>query len=629
MPFFEPIPQRRARIENAFRHDGFVVTQTAEKDGCLGAAAEHVSARIGRSSRAKRAFYLEGDNYQMGFLLGRLAPQEISRMTHEFLQKVVFAFFDTHEVRARGLSSDLRNLMTHIATGATHAVLPDIPEEYKEELQGIVDGYASSEPGSGRASASSGPGTGPGTSRTDTAVTLEDLITLNFGIDAILAHVYSGALFARRGFKPGMLKTPIGCNAFFIGGVAAGGACFFGRDFMFPTANIFQETACLIVQRPVARRGKQRLPFVSQTAPGIVGSITGMNSAGVAMGVNMLPSMFCSARRPGFNSLPLVRDCLEYCETSSQVVDRIAHAQRGVTWLYPVADGDGNAYVVEAGRKLGPWEPFPYFTWVPWHYRRRLPTLSFIRRMGRRYRTPRPIMGALARGNHYALPDEYITRWNERLWRAFEGDWFARIPDFLGDLAGLIIDLFRGRWLWALLHKDVQALHQEADFTKVDFAERGYINASWKEKNCPGPFYFAPQRQHRPDVLVATNHAISPEIRLTAMNEWIALLAGGNLNEIQWRYDELSREILDAIAASPSGVTEETAWDLINFLRPNGRFPDFYNPGGERSWADIQVHGSVSLCELTKRKMTSLYGYYGDKPVTVHLGSYIESGSGG
>ena len=628
MPFSEPIPQRRARIEKAFRHDGFVVTLSAEKDGCLGVAAEHVSARIGGSSRAKRAFYLEGDNYQMGFLLGCLAPREIFRMTHEFLQKVVFAFFDTHEVRAQGLSADLRNLITRIAMGVTHAALPDIPAEYREELQGIVDGCASSAGRSGRASAPSGAAAGSGTSSTGTTVTLDDLMTLNFGIDAILAHVYSGALFARRGFKPGMLKTPIGCNAFFIGGAAAGGACFFGRDFMFPTANIFQETACLIVQRPVARRGERRLPFVSQTAPGIIGSITGMNSAGVAMGVNMLPSRFCSAGRPGFNSLPLVRDCLQYCETSSQVVDRIVHAQRGVSWLYPIADGVGRAYVVEAGRKLGPWESFPYFTWVPWHYRRRLPTLSFIRRMRRRYGTPRPIMGALARGNHYTLPDEYITRWNERLWHAFEGDWFARIRDFLGDLAGRIIDLVRGSRLWAILHKDVQTLHHDADFTKVDFGERGYINADWKEKNCPGPFYFAPQRGHRPDVLVATNHAISPEIRLTAMNEWTALLAGGNLNEIQWRYDELSREILDAIAASPSGVTEETAWDLINFLRPNGRFPEFYNPGGQRSWADIQVHGSISLCELTKRKMKSLYGYYGDEPVTVHLGSYIEPGGG-
>ena len=481
----------------------------------------------------------------------------------------------------------------------------------------------------GRASASSGPGTGPGTSRTDTAVTLEDLITLNFGIDAILAHVYSGALFARRGFKPGMLKTPIGCNAFFIGGVAAGGACFFGRDFMFPTANIFQETACLIVQRPVARRGKQRLPFVSQTAPGIVGSITGMNSAGVAMGVNMLPSMFCSARRPGFNSLPLVRDCLEYCETSSQVVDRIAHAQRGVTWLYPVADGDGNAYVVEAGQEARSLGAVPLFHLgslaLP-----QAPADPFVHPpMGRSNRTPRPIMGALARGNHYALPDEYITRWNERLWRAFEGDWFARIPDFLGNLAGLIIDLFRGEMALASCTRTCRPCTRRPTSRKWISLSAATSTQAGRRRTAPVRFYFAPQRQHRPDVLVATNHAISPEIRLTAMNEWIALLAGGNLNEIQWRYDELSREILDAIAASPSGVTEETAWDLINFLRPNGRFPDFYNPGGERSWADIQVHGSVSLCELTKRKMTSLYGYYGDKPVTVHLGSYIESGSGG
>jgi hypothetical protein len=111
-------------------------------------------------------------------------------------------------------------------------------------------------------------------------------------------------------------------------------------------------------------------------------------------------------------------------------------------------------------------------------------------------------------------------------------------------------------------------------------------------------------------------------MRLTSMSEWIALLTAGEQNEIQWRYDELNREILAALAASPSGVDEATAWDLVNFLRPDGRFPDFYNPDSKQDWRYVQVHGSVTLCELTSRTFTSLFGYYGDAPVTIHLGNF-------
>lgn len=594
--------RRRLRIQEGFARDDFLVKRIVDKDGSLGALAEHRSARIGTSSRAKRAFYLEGDNYQMGYLLGLLAADDIARMTGEFLQTVIFAFFDNRAAERRGISTGLRELIVHIATTVSRDVLPDVPPGYLREIQGIVDGCQAAGKGA--------------------EVTWDDLITLNLGFDALLSHVYSGKIFARRGYDPAMLRTPLGCNAFILSGDAAGGKCFFGRDFMFPTANVFQETACLMVCRPSGRPG-QELLFVSQSAPGIVGSMTAMSSAGVAMGVNMLPTRFCSPERPGLNSLLLVRDCIQHCRSASEAVHRIAEAQRGVTWLYPVADSRGGAFIVEAGRKPGPREQFPYFTWVSWHYRRRLPSLAFIRRMRRTHGIRRPLKGIVERGKDYRLPDEYLTRWNRRLWNAFRGDVVLRIFDVIGDLAGIVVDLLKGRTssLLDAVRRELTGSGQNRDSSGIDFSERGYINRSWKDKNCPGPFYFAPQREHRPDLLIATNHAISPEIRLTAMNDWIALLAGASLNEMQWRYDELNREILDAIDASPAGVTEDTAWELINFLRPDGRFPDFYNANGS-AVSEVQVHGSITLCELAGRSMKSLYGYYGDEPVTVRLDNY-------
>jgi hypothetical protein len=105
------------------------------------------------------------------------------------------------------------------------------------------------------------------------------------------------------------------------------------------------------------------------------------------------------------------------------------------------------------------------------------------------------------------------------------------------------------------------------------------------------------------------------------MNEWIALLAGGSQDDIQWRYDELNRRILCAIDRAP--VDAEAAWALIDFLNPGDDFPDYYNPGRSAEWRRVQVHGSVTLCELTGLTLTSRFGYYGDEPVTITLRRYF------
>ncbi len=632
MPAFEPISSRFVRVLTAFESDGFAVKRFTDpgdpgapagyrmKDGFMGVLAEHTRARNRRTGRPKRAFYVEGDAWHRGYLLGLMAEDDVSRMTGDFLKKVVFSFFDSSAARTRGIFEEVQELIVRIASEATRKILPDVPPEYLEEIQGILDGCAASNP--------------------RTTVTRDELFTLNFGFDAILAHVYSGEIFAKKRISPRLLRTPLGCNAFALTGKAAGGKVFFGRDFMFPTADVFQDVACIVICHPDAAGSHA---FASQAAPGFVGSMAAMNAAGLAMGVNMLSTRLCSPERPGFNSLGLVRDCAQHCGSAEEAVARIAAAPRGVTWLYPVADATGEAFVVEAGRRLGPRERFPALAYVPWRYRRRLPTRGYIRRMRRRYGTPRPREGMIVRSRSYRYPEDFIIDWNERLYRAFDRDWFAKTVDFLSDLVGLVVGLLSGRFrsLWPTLKKEVEELHRGAAYAEADFSERGFINTTWTDRNCPGPFYFAPQREARTDLILATNHAVSPEMRMTAMNEWIALLAEGNTNDIQWRYDELNREILDSLDASPGGISEETAWDLANFLRPNGRFPAYYNPGASRPgedirpwedvrpredirpWEDVQVHGSVTLCELTERVMKCLYGYYGDEPVTVHLGRYV------
>ena len=595
---------RLARIESAFAKDGFTIKAHAAKDGSIGALAEHRSARNEVTGQPKRAFFLQGDNYHMGWLMGFLAERDVSRMANEYVDAVAPAFFDADAASAPVLAP-LRALIFRILTEAAERTLADIPGEYLEEIDGIVGGCHAANPA--------------------TRVRRDRLIALNVGIDCVLAHIYSGKLFAEQGFSPRLLRMPVGCNAFILSGAAAGERCLFGRDFMFPTADVFQDTACLALYVPDPLHGMPRNAFVSQAAPGFVGSMTAMNARGVAMGVNMLPSSLCDPARPGLNSLLLTRDCIQYCASADEVVSRIRETRRGVSWLYPVADSAGGGYMIEACRSLAQGEPFPDITSIPLYYRSRLPGLSYIEEKSEKYGTPRRRNGIMARGLDYRYPDDYLADWNEALWAGWRGGKAATFPELLRDfitLAGSLVLAAMSLFCRAGRPRTEKALRDGA-FPWDSFGERGFINTKWTGRNCPGPYYFAPQRESRPDVLIATNHCICPEMRMTAMNEWIALLAGANQNDIQWRYDELNRQVLDALEAAPAGISEAAAWQLIDFLHPSGRFPEYYNRGGERPWRRVQVQGSVSLCELRGLAMTSRFGYYGDEPVSLHLGNYL------
>ncbi len=613
MPVPGSIPERFARVSAAFAADDFTVVPLGHPAtsgagrGCLqtgqsiGVAAVHNGLLASKRGTPKKAYYLEGNPFEKGWLMGRMAEPEVSRMAGAYIRDVAFAFFGPSPLSSPKALPGIKTLLVDMIEGAARKMLPDIPSEYIEEMRGIEAGCRDANP------------------RTD--VTLEHLMALNLGIDCVLSHVYTGEIFAQRRVHPSCLRTPIGCNAFSISGPAAGGRHFFGRDFMFPTADIFQDAACLVIYAP---EDESHRFFVSQTAPGFVGTMTALNDAGVAIGVDMMPSSLCDPSRPGFNSLLLIRDCIQHCAAAADVVNRIVEAPRGVSWLYPVADAGGSAFVVEAGRRLEPHEPLPDLERVPGIYQQHLPDPAYIERVRRVHSLPAPIRGLLARPRDYAYPREYLDDWNEGLWGAFGSTWPSRLASAVkvaaAEIGAHIRWIFTGRprgW-----KRDLMRLHRYVDFHQADFGPRGYINQHRADRNCPGPFYFAPQREIRNDILIATNHCISPEMRMAAMTEWIALLAGGEQNDIQWRYDELNREILDALEAAPDGINDQEAWRLIDFLHPNGAFKSYYNRDG-RSWKDIQVGGSVTLCELTSRSFTTRYGYYGDPPVSIHLRPYM------
>jgi hypothetical protein len=443
--------------------------------------------------------------------------------------------------------------------------------------------------------------------------------------------VYTGELFEKAKVKPHKLQVPIFCNSYMLGNPGAEpGARFFGRDFMFPTADVFQDVACLIIHKPSPLEGVPRRAFVSQTAPGIIGSVVAMNEAGLGIGIEMLPSAYCDPARPGFNALGLNRDVAEYCADAASGYERVASAQRGVSWIYAIADKDEKACILETGRKPARDEPFPYLAYVPDYYRKpgRLPTPAQLEDIRKARGNPGPERGVLPRWKGYSYPlDEIVMKYNPELFAAYNKRFPQRLFDKLRGIAGCLIKLVTGSYddfgaflaaVWAVLTK-------RARWDQCDSGEAGFYPKTPDDDILPGPFYFAPQRETRGDLVLGTNHFVSPEMRLVTMTDWLELIEGSEFVDSQWRYDALNSYILEFLKEWEGKIDFDKAWTLIDFLDPvrSPKYGFYYRRDNPKPPEDIEVHGSVNLLELSSLRIRSLWGYYGDDPVTVNLKNYL------
>jgi hypothetical protein len=565
------MPKTNAELAQAFAIDGYAVKKTELFNGKRGILAEHPAACIGDTAKHKKVLYLEGDGYQMGYLTGLLAEPDVSRMTTEFMDKIILAFVAPGLV---GLSYNVTvQIVQQIAKDWCQKVYADhpgdIPAPLVAEMKGIAEGCKAKNPA--------------------TPVTYEKLLSLNAGADCLVAAIYTGlglyerleaalplldgivGWLARHAWLIPLAKKlvpaltaqnfamPISCNVFAAyGNATKDGKFYFGRDFQFPTAGVYEHTACLIIYNPEYQlNGQAALPLVSQAAPGFVGSATAMNSRGVAIGENMVPSGDCDPARPGLNALLMTRYA-GHCGYSAQhVVDAMTEAQRGASWIYPVGDGTLNrAVMIEAGMKT---DQQNYLDYPPKELKPLLQGLPF-----------EPWQkGLKARWGDYVLPDAFLLR-NKELFQ-----------------------------------------YMDFPYNPALFRARRFLNPDW-ENGLSQSYFFAPQRESKSDLLVACNHYITPEMRLCAMREWTNLVALNYMPDNLWRYDELSRQCYEAYG----GIDAARARQLIDFLSPDGSFPDYYgdNP---------VIKGSVSLCNLTDKTIISHYGFQPDEWMKVTLPNYV------
>ena len=568
----EALEARINKVRTAFAQDGFLVADddiVCFRDR-IGIRALHRTASSYDTGAPKVAYYVEGTAFEMGFLMGRLAESEIDRMTETFIDRVFGAmireavrgerldFTGTHGPRIIRIHGLLVGLVRDMIRA--RGVLSDVPRRIHQEIRGILAGSREAARLENRS----------------TSVTEEELWVLNAGLDCILSRTHTGILLPAF-IRPRDLRLPIACNGFAILNDAAADGALFARDYMFPTGGIFQEVACHVIYNPVSDDDEPRLPFVSMTAPGIIGSISAMNTAGVAAGVDVAVGGNCDPRRPGFNSLLLVRDCIEHGHRADGALQRILSARRGVTWNYILADGGGDtdrACVVEAGASV----PHIAFAGYPVESQRPLlPNREFLDQ----HPSAEQVRGAMTRWDDFRLPAEYLE-FNPPLWARFQK---------LMPIDGL--------------------------------AARGRINSTPTDRNLPGAFYFAPLRGRPGQVILTTNHFVIPEMRLCSMHPWASRVAKPRLNDSQWRYDELNHRIL-ATLDRKEPIDEASAKRLLSFLAPDGDFPDYYrlNPKS-RDGEQTLILGSSSLFNLKARTVESHYGYFADPWIKIHLTDYV------
>jgi len=574
--------EKLKHLTAAFKDDGYDVDQVITHEGKIGIAARHRTACInGDKDRKKKAYYLEGSHRQMGYLLGRLAEYEISEMTTYFVNNVIWAFMGYHPGKILNKDYSIKkkdktiwhvireylgNEIAEFISKCSQQTTPDVPREYIDEMEGVLEGCREA--------------------NTDTRVNKDDLWVLNFGIDWLIAHVYTRfkdvKIIKKRTKKKFLKKSKltISCNGFSVFKDAAGGGHYFGRDFMFPTAGVFEDTACMIIYNPDHTEGKQYLPLVSITAPGILGCISGMNMNGVAVGIDMCPSAACNPAEPGFNSLLLARHSIEKGGSAGQAKDIMVESKRGVSWIYILSDGtEDRACVVESAYSA---EGIPFTDFPPKRYMKRflfrkafIPDAKFLEE----HKTAEQENGIMVRWEDYKYDEAYL-QFNKRSFKHF-----------------------------------CKKLYPDA------LEKTGFINKTIKEKNCPLTYFFSPERETRGDIILTTNHYLIPEMRYTVMDFILSVLIKDVTNDTQWRYDTLNNLILDALAEAEKegkkGIDYSKAKEILNFLSPSGQYPEYY---GENKKV---IEGALSLFDLKAKTVESQYGYYKDAWIKLTLPKYI------
>jgi len=288
----------------------------------------------------KLLLHVEGSPYDMGYQHGSLLGEEIVWTTSkEFYMRMLMSLLPFHvEGLEEALEGPLGDLILAWIVNLCRNNEQYIPEEYREEMQGIADG----------ASDAGYP-----------EVTYERVLIDNLAYDVLLSIGYPPVTFLQEftGW------APHSCDGFVVHDRATtDGRTLMGRSWMI-SSEIGK--AALLIER-VPDEGNR---IVDTSIPGFVGLAAGMSSAGIGIGMNMVPAFDCHPVNVGMGCLLTARQVLQYAEELSDAVRIIQESKRGVSWIYEIGDGLGaevGGAVVESSAHLFrvryDWDEYP--TWV-------------------------------------------------------------------------------------------------------------------------------------------------------------------------------------------------------------------------------------------------------------------------
>ena len=189
-------------------------------------------------------------------------------MAVNFTDNVIFDFIGLEFLNRY---PKLQKLVVSLLYELSESTWFSMPQHVHEEANGIFDGCKSSNPRTG--------------------VTKQRLAVMNVGFDVLCAMAYTGSFINEKApeLPAEAIKLTMMCNAFSAFGEAAPGEHYFARDFMFATGGVFQNHLAHILHLPMSDGQDALYPHVNVTAPGIIGSISAMNTRGIAGGINMSP----------------------------------------------------------------------------------------------------------------------------------------------------------------------------------------------------------------------------------------------------------------------------------------------------------------------------------------------------
>jgi len=585
-------PKSDAQLTAAFKQDGYDVAAIHRlSSGQRGIMARSTNVTLLSTGQPKVVYYFEGSGYQMGFLHGYMLENSTSIMATDYLDHFIPSMISWKFDKKASASPKYAKLYDFVTSligdflmdksvkSFNNELAGTFPEPLLQEMQGIVDGAKAANPA--------------------TVVSMDRLITLNYGMDFLSTQVFGGGLLGHlkdyiRTAKGGKLlqeadddmvellelleadffTVPAFCDAFVATGdshVPSSGPVY-ARSFQLPTAGYFQDYQTMFIYMP----SDGRVPAVSAAAPGLVGSITAMNAGGLVLGVDTLRSGLVNLEHPGINSCLLIRATIQNVTTVDAATDYIASLKRGCSYLYHMLDTSENAAIIEAARYNAS-NSIPSTATLIKNDKLRaaLPTDAFMAANSHPdYRT-----GIFVRHLNYSVPSAFHG-FNEGL---FE---LAGVPYAASDFSNATGQVFPS---WET---------EDADWFKI------------------GSRYFSPVRMPYDDVALVTNFALTPQLRVAQMTFWASLFPGDSM---QWRYDTINRMLVE----NYGNIDHNVARDIITFLSPDrtpGYWTDTLNASDPMS---AIVEGHLVVADVKNGIFQVKGGYWSDKWLQVQLPNYV------